>query len=244
MINQQIDQLINQLIDQSANRSAENMTKNFTYTLENFTRSNLIKKRKSDDLEEIPLFAPSLNRQKVNTKLQEAKAAMLTAYAIAENSHMLSIVDQINQLINDSKEIVKTNITIKILMMQIKLNIIIKNQNELIKNQTKTKSETTKIEQNPNKQHISKSLQPPQIKPPTQQQFGPPMAQKITASIKTSMIFVIFIITAKTAAKTAPSTAINTNSWAQVVSKKTIKKIQKINQAETIKNAQIQKQMT
>ena len=215
-INQSIDQpanrSINQLIDQSANRSAENMTKNFTYTLENFTRSNFIKKRKSDDLEEISLFAPSLNRQKVNTKLQEAKAAMLTAYAIAENSHMLSIVDQINQLINDSKEIVKANITIEILMMQTKLNTIIKNQNELVKNQTKTKFETAKIKQNFNKQHISKPLQPPQIKSSIQQQFGPFMTQKITASIKTSMIFVIFIITAKTAAKTVSSTAINTNS--------------------------------
>ena len=97
-------------------------------------------------------------------------------------------------------------------MMQIKLNTIIKNQIELIKNQTKIKFETTKIKQNFNKQHISKSFKSPQIKSSIQQQFESFMTQKITASIKTSMIFVIFIITVKIAAKIVSSTVINTDS--------------------------------
>ena len=90
-------------------------------------------------MNEILLFIFNLNRQKINIKLQKIKTAMLKTYVMIENSHMLSIVNQINQLFDENMKIVKIDINIELLAMQIKLNMIIKNQFKLI-----IKFETTK----------------------------------------------------------------------------------------------------
>ena len=71
---------------------------------------------------------------------------MLKTYVMIENFHMLSIVNQINQLFDENMKIVKIDTNIELLAMQIKLNMIIKNQFKLI-----IKSETTKTTQNSKK---------------------------------------------------------------------------------------------
>ena len=78
-------------------------------------------------MNEILLFTFNLNKQKISIKLQKTKTAMLKIYAIIENSHMLSIVNQINQLLDENTKIVKIDTNIELLTMQIKLNMIIKN---------------------------------------------------------------------------------------------------------------------
>ena len=94
-------------------------------------------------MNEILLFTSNLNKQKISTKLQKTKTAMLKTYAIIENFHMLSIVNQINQLFDENMKIVKINTNIELLTMQTKLNMIIKNQFKLA-----TKSKTAKAAQN------------------------------------------------------------------------------------------------
>ena len=78
-------------------------------------------------MNEILLFTFNLNRQKINTKLQKIKTAMLKTYAMIENFHMLSIINQINQLFDENMKIVKIDTNIELLTMQTKLNMIIKN---------------------------------------------------------------------------------------------------------------------
>ena len=63
-------------------------------------------------MNEILLFTFNLNRQKINIKLQKIKTAMLKTYAMIENSHMLLIVNQINQLLDENTKIVKINTNI------------------------------------------------------------------------------------------------------------------------------------
>ena len=90
------DQSINQSNDQSIDQSIEITSAKFIYTSKKFIQQNSIKKRKSDEMNEILLFTFNLNRQKINTKLQKIKTAMLKIYVMIENFHMLSIVNQIN----------------------------------------------------------------------------------------------------------------------------------------------------
>ena len=78
-------------------------------------------------MNEILLFTFNLNRQKINTKLQKIKTVMLKTYVMTENFHMLSIVNQINQFLNENMKIIKIDTNIELLAMQIKLNMIIKN---------------------------------------------------------------------------------------------------------------------
>ena len=94
-------------------------------------------------MNEILLFTFNLNRQKINLKFQKTKTVMLKTYVMIENSHMLSIISQINQLFDENTKIVEIDTNIELLAMQIKLNMIIKNQFKLI-----TKFETTKTAQN------------------------------------------------------------------------------------------------
>ena len=63
----------------------------------------------------MPFFSLNMNRQKSNAKLQAAKSVLLNAYALTENSQMLSIIDQIDQLIADKSEIIKINSNVEIL---------------------------------------------------------------------------------------------------------------------------------
>ena len=94
-------------------------------------------------MNEILLFTFNLNKQKINIKLQKIKTAMLKTYAMIENSHMLLIVNQINQLFDENTKIVKINMNIELLAMQAKLNMIIKNHFKSV-----IKFKTTKTTQN------------------------------------------------------------------------------------------------
>ena len=107
LINQSNNQLISQTSDQSVDQLIEITSAKFIYTLKNSIQQNLIKKRKSNDMNEILLFTFSLNRQKINIKLQEIKTAMLKTYAMIESSHMLLIVNQINQFFDENMKIIK-----------------------------------------------------------------------------------------------------------------------------------------
>ena len=145
-INQSNDQSINQKSDQSIDQTIKITSAKFIYTSKKFIQQNSIKKRKSDDMNEILLFTFSLNRQKISIKLQTIKTAMLKTYVMIENFYMLSIVNQINQFFDENMKIVKIDTNIKLLTMQIKLSMIIKNQFKLI-----IKFETTKTTQNSKK---------------------------------------------------------------------------------------------
>ena len=61
-INQSNDRSINQKSDQSIDQSIEITSIKFIYTLKKPTQQNSIKKRKSDDMNEILLFTFNLNR--------------------------------------------------------------------------------------------------------------------------------------------------------------------------------------
>ena len=61
-INQSNDRSINQTSDQSIDQSIEITSAKFTYISKNFIKQNSIKKRKSNDMNEILLFTFSLNR--------------------------------------------------------------------------------------------------------------------------------------------------------------------------------------
>ena len=74
----------------------------------------------------MPFFSPNINRQKLNAKLQTIKSVLLNAYALTENPQMLSIIDQIDQLITDKLEVIKINSNVEILIIQQKLDVIIK----------------------------------------------------------------------------------------------------------------------
>ena len=191
-INQSNDRSINQTSDQSIDQSIEITSAKFIYTPKNPIKQNSIKKRKSNDMNEILLFTFSLNRQKINTKLQETKTAMLKAYAIAENFHMLLIVNQINQLFDENMKIVKIDTNIELLAMQAKLNMIIKNQFKLV-----TKSEMTKAAQSSKKPQTINSIKSLQIKSSNHETFKSIEILSNLSSIKSSIIFIVSITTAK-----------------------------------------------
>ena len=199
-INQSINQSTNQTSNQSIDQLIEITSANFTYTSKNSTKQNPIKKRKSDDMDEILLFTFSLNRQKINTKLQEAKTAMLKAYAMAENSHMLSIVNQINQLLDENMKIVKIDTNIELLAMQAKLDMIIKNQFKLA-----TKPETAKAAQNFKKSLMINLIKSPQIKSSSHETFKSTGILLNFSSIKSSIVSVVPITTAKHGTKNSES---------------------------------------
>ena len=226
-INQSNDRSINQKSDQSIDQSIEITSAKFIYTPKNPIKQNPIKKRKSNDMDEILLFTFSLNRQKINIRLQEAKTAMLKAYAMAENSHMLSIVNQINQLLDENMKIVKIDTNIKLLAMQVKLEMIIKNQFKLI-----TKSEMAKAAQSPKKPQTINSIKSFQIKSSSYETFKSIEILSNLSSIRSSIISIVPITTAKHATT-------NSESWAQVVNRETAKKIQKITMTNRAKKAKI-----
>ena len=68
----------------------------------------------------------NINRQKSNAKLQAIKLVLLNIYALTESPQMLSIIDQIDQLITDKSEIIKINSNVEIFTIQQKLDVIIK----------------------------------------------------------------------------------------------------------------------
>ena len=191
-INQSNDQSINQTSDQSIDQSIEITSAKFIYTPKNSIKQNSIKKRKSEDMNEILLFTFSLNRQKINIRLQEAKTAMLKAYAMAENSHMLSIVNQINQLLDENMKIVKIDTNIELLAMQAKLNMIIKNQSKLV-----TKFEMTKAAQSLKKPQSINSIKSFQIKSSSYETFKLIEILSNFSSIRSSIISIVSITTVK-----------------------------------------------
>ena len=191
-INQSNDRSINQTSDQSIDQLIEITSAKFIYTSKNPIKQNPIKKRKSNDMDEILLFTFSLNRQKINIRLQKTKTAMLKAYAMIENSHMLSIVNQINQFFDENMKILKIDTNIELLAMQIKLNMIIKNQSKFV-----TKPEMTKAAQDFKTSQTINSIKSPQIKSSSHETFKSTEIFSNFNSIKSSIIFIVFITTAK-----------------------------------------------
>ena len=196
-INQSNDRSTNQKSDQSIDQSIEITSAKFIYTSKKPTQQNPIKKRKSDDMDEILLFTFSLNRQKISTKVQKTKTAMLKAYVMAENFHMLSIVNQINQFLDENIKIVKIDTNIELLAMQAKLNMIIKNQSKLV-----TRFETTKTAQSSKKsQTINLQtinlIKSPQIKSSRHETFKSTETFQNSNSIKSSIVSIVSITTAK-----------------------------------------------
>ena len=117
-------------------------------------------------MNKIMLFTFNLNRQNISTKLQKNKTVMLKAYVMIENFHMLLIINQINQFFDENTKIVKIDTNIELLTMQIKLNMIIKNQFKLT-----TKFETTKTAQNIKKSQTFNSFKSFQIKSSSHETF-------------------------------------------------------------------------
>ena len=68
-------------------------------------------------MNKILLFTFNLNKQKISIKLQKIKTTMLKTYVMIENSHMLSIINQINQLFDKNTKIVKIDMNIELLRM-------------------------------------------------------------------------------------------------------------------------------
>ena len=143
-------------------------------------------------MNEILLFIFNLNKQKINTKVQKIKTAMLKTYVMIENFYILLIVNQINQLFNENMKIVKIDTNIELLTMQIKLNMIIKNQFKLI-----IKSETTKTAQNFKKSLMINFIKSLQIKSSNHETFKSIEIFSNFNLIKSSIIFMVSIITAK-----------------------------------------------
>ena len=196
-INQSNNQSINQKSDQSINQSIEITSAKFIYTSKKSIQQNSIKKRKSNNMNEILLFTFNLNRQKTSIKLQKTKTTMLKTYVMIENFYMLLIVNQINQLLDENMKIVKIDTNIKLLAMQTQLNIIIKNQFKLI-----IKSETTKTTQNLKKSQTINSqtinfIKSLQIKSSNHETFKSIEIFSNFNLIKSSIIFIVFIITIK-----------------------------------------------
>ena len=219
-INQSNDRSINQTSDSSIDQSIEITSAKFIYTSKNPIKQNSIKKCKSNDMNEILLFTFNLNRQKINTRLQKTKTAMLKAYAMIENSHMLSIVNQINQLFDENTKIVKIDTNIELLTMQTKLNLIIKNQSKSV-----TKFESTKAAQDLKKSLTINFIKSFQIKSSSHEIFRSTIFSNFK-SIRSQIVSVVLITTTK-----------NSESWTQVVNRETAKKIQKINMTDMIKKA-------
>ena len=190
-INQSNDRSINQISDSLIDQSIEITSAKFIYTSKNPTKQNPIKKRKSNDMNEILLFTFNLNRQKINTRLQKAKTAMLKAYAMIENSHMLSIVNQINQLLDENTKIVKIDTNIELLAMQTKLDLIIKNQSKSV-----TKFESAKTAQSLKKPLTINFIKTFQIKSSSHEIFRSTIFSNFK-STRPQIVPVVFITTTK-----------------------------------------------
>ena len=199
-INQSVKQSVNQTFDQSVNQLIEITSANFTYTSKNFIKQNPIKKRKSNDMNEILLFTFNLNRQKISIKFQKTKTAMLKIYVMIKNFHILLIINQINQLLDENTKIVKIDTNIELLAMQTKLNMIIKNQFKLI-----TKFETAKTAQNIKKSQMFNSFKSFQIKSSSHETFKSTILFSNFSSIRSLIIFIVFIITTKHAITSSES---------------------------------------
>ena len=122
---------------------------------------------------------------------------MLKTYVIIENFYILLIVNQINQFFDENMKIVKIDMNIKLLAMQIKLNMIIKNQFKLIiKFETIKTTQVFKKSQTINSQTINfiKSFQ---IKSSNYKIFK--LIKKISNFnlIKLLIVFIVVIITTK-----------------------------------------------
>ena len=117
---------------------------------------------------------------------------MLKTYVMIENFHMLSIVNQINQFFDENMKIVKIDTNIELLTMQIKLNMIIKNQFKSI-----IKFETAKTAQNFKKSLMINFIKSFQIKSSSHEIFKLIEIFSNFSSIKSSIIFMICIITIK-----------------------------------------------
>ena len=117
---------------------------------------------------------------------------MLKTYVMIENSHMLLIVNQINQLLDENMKIVKIDTNIELLAMQIKLNMIIKNQSKLI-----TKFEMTKAAQNLKKSQTINSIKSSQIKLSSYETFKSTEIFSNFSLIKSLIVFIVFITTTK-----------------------------------------------
>ena len=151
-------------------------------------------------MNEILLFTFNLNRQKISIRLQKTKTAMLKTYAMIENSHMLSIVNQINQLLDENMKIVKIDTNIELLAMQAKLNMIIKNQFKLV-----IKFETAKAAQNFKKSLIINFIKSFQIKSSSYEIFKSTEIFLNFSLIKLSIVFIVSITTTKHAIKNSKS---------------------------------------
>ena len=130
---------------------------------------------------------------------------MLKTYVMIENSHMLSIVNQINQLFDENMKTVKIDTNIELLAMQTKFDLIIKNQSKSIKNQNETKSETTKTKQDFKKSYMINTIKPSQIKSPNHETFRSITIIENFRAVKSSIISEIFIITIKNTATNSES---------------------------------------
>ena len=119
---------------------------------------------------------------------------MLKTYAMTENFYMLSIVNQINQLLDENTKIMKIDTNIELLAMQIKLNMIIKNQFKLA-----VKFKTTKTAQNFKKSSLAINfIKSFQIKLSSHETFkSVKFFFSNFNSIKSLIIFMISIITIK-----------------------------------------------
>ena len=106
--------------------------------------------------------------------------------------------------------------------MQTKLNLIIKNQFKSV-----IKPESTKTAQNFKKSLTINFIKSFQIKSSSHEIFRSTIFSNFK-SIKSQIVSVVFITTTK-----------NSKSWAQVVNRKTVKKIQKINMTDMIKKVKI-----
>ena len=111
---------------------------------------------------------------------------------MTEKFHMLSIVNQINQFFDENMKIVKIDTNIELLAMQIKLNMIVKNQFKSV-----IKSETAKPAQDFKKLLMINFIKSLQIKSSNHETFKLTEIFSNFSSIKLLIIFIVFITTAK-----------------------------------------------
>ena len=116
--------------------------------------------------------------------------------------------------------------------MQIKFDIIIKNQSKSI-----IKFKTTKTKQNLKKSQSNNFIELFQTKLSSHEKFNSIKIFSNVNLIKSSIIFIAFIVTIK-------HTVTNSKSWTQIVNRKTVKKIQKINTTDIIKKIKFDEKTT
>ena len=117
-----------------------------------------------------------------------------------KNFYILLIVNQINQLFDENMKIVKINTNIELLAMQIKLNMIIKNQFKLI-----IKFETTKTARIFKKSLMINFIKSFQIKLSNHKTFKSIEIFSNFNLIKLLIIFIVYITTIKHAIKNSKS---------------------------------------